>query len=201
MSNDLMTESAGAWLRALGEALLPVREPIPPTDRRAAAVLLPLYRQDGAWQLLFTRRTESVEHHRGQVSFPGGMAEASDRDLAHTALREADEEIGLRPEAVQVLGMMPPRLTTTGFWVTPVVAAIHWPTPLRLNQAEVAHLFGIPLAWLTLPENHKCQALVPPGQTEPVEVITFTSYNGEVVWGATARIVLDFLHLLPPGWE
>jgi hypothetical protein len=70
-----------------------------------------------------------------------------------------------------------------------------------LNQAEVAHLFGIPLTWLALPENHKRQALVPPGQTEPVEVITFTSYNGEVVWGATARIVLDFVHLLPPGWE
>jgi 8-oxo-dGTP pyrophosphatase MutT (NUDIX family) len=160
-----------------------------------------LYRQDGAWHLLFTRRTETVEHHRGQVSFPGGMAEASDRDLAHTALREAEEEIGLRPEAAEVLGMLPPRRTTTDFWVTPVVAAIHWPTTLRLNQAEVAHLFGIPLAWLTRPENHNRQSLVPPGRSEPIEVITFTAYNGEVVWGATARIVLDFAHILPPGWN
>jgi 8-oxo-dGTP pyrophosphatase MutT (NUDIX family) len=129
------------------------------------------------------------------------MAEPSDPDLASTALREAEEEIGLRPEGVEVLGQMPPLLTTTGFWVTPIVARIRWPTPLELNKHEVAHLFGVPLAWLAKPENHSRQQMDLPGRLQPVEVIIFKSFAGEVVWGVTARIVLDFLNCLPAGRE
>ncbi len=196
-----MTRPSGKWPHALRASLQATGEPIPRQGRRAAAVLLPLYRQDDEWWLLFTRRTESVEHHRGQVSFPGGMAEASDPDLAFTALREAEEEIGLHPDEAELLGQMPPLLTTTGFWVTPIVACIRWPTLLRLNEHEVAHLFGIPLAWLADPDNHTRRKLHLPGHAEPVEVITFRPYSGEVVWGATARIVLDFLRLAPPDQE
>lgn len=186
-----------AWLRALQAGLDPIGGSIPQDRRRAAAVLLPLYWQDDEWRLLFTRRTESVEHHRGQVSFPGGTAEPTDRDLATTALREAQEEIGLQPDHAEVLGQMPPRLTTTGFWVTPIVARIRWPTPLRLNEHEVAHLFSIPLAWLADPQNHSRQMMDLPGNPQPVEVIFFSPYSSEVVWGATARMTLDFLRMLP----
>jgi 8-oxo-dGTP pyrophosphatase MutT (NUDIX family) len=185
------------WLTALRASLQPTGEPNPREARRTAAVLLPLYRQEEAWWLLFTRRAESVEHHRGQVSFPGGMAEASDPDLATTALREAEEEIGLRPDEVELIGQMPPRLTTTGFWVTPIVGRVRWPTALRLNEHEVARVFGIPLTWLAVPDNHSRRQLELPDRAETVEVVTFKPYDGEVVWGATARIVLDFLDRLP----
>lgn len=189
--------SSGAWLNSLRASLQPTGDPVQREGRRAAAVLLPLYRDEGKWWLLFTRRTESVEHHRGQVSFPGGMAEASDPDLAATALREAEEEIGLRPNDVELIGQMPPLLTTTGFWVTPIVGCIRWPTPLRLNEHEVAHLFGIPLVWLADPVNHSRRKVELPGHSQPLEVITFSPFSGEVVWGATARIVVDFLRLVP----
>ena len=189
--------SSGEWLNSLRASLQPTGDPVQREGRRAAAVLLPLYRDEGKWWLLFTRRTESVEHHRGQVSFPGGMAEASDPDLAATALREAEEEIGLRPNDVELIGQMPPLLTTTGFWVTPIVGCICWPTPLRLNEHEVAHLFGIPLVWLADPVNHSRSKVELPGHSQPVEVLTFSPFSGEVVWGATARIVVDFLRLVP----
>ncbi|MCJ7511675.1 MAG: CoA pyrophosphatase [Anaerolineales bacterium] len=187
------------WLGWLKAALLPTGGASPKVGRRAAAVLLPLYQENDAWWLLFTRRTDSVEHHRGQVSFPGGMAEAADPHLAATALREAEEEIGLRPDQVELLGEMPPILTATGFWVTPIVGRVRWPTPLKLNECEVARLFGIPLAWLAEHENHTRRTLSLPGSSQPVEVITFQPYAGEVVWGATARIVIDFLRLLEPS--
>jgi 8-oxo-dGTP pyrophosphatase MutT (NUDIX family) len=185
------------WLADLRASLQPTGDPAPGDARRAAAVLLPLYSQEHEWWLLFTRRTETVEHHRGQVSFPGGMAEASDPDLAATALREAEEEIGIRADQVDLIGQLPKRLTTTGFWVTPIVGRLHWPTPLRLNEHEVARAFGIPLAWLATPENHSLRRLELPDRHETVEVASFKPYDGEVVWGATARIVLDFLDRLP----
>jgi len=188
---------SGEWLHSLRESLQAIGDPVQRGGRRAAAVLLPLYRDEGKWWLLFTRRTESVEHHRGQVSFPGGMAEVSDPDLAFTALREAEEEIGLSPNEVELIGQMPPLLTTTDFWVTPIVGCIRWPTALRLNEHEVARLFGIPLVWLADPVNHSRRKVELPGHSQPVEVITFSPFSGEVVWGATARIVVDFLRLVP----
>jgi len=192
-----MMEPSGEWLDSLRASLQAIGESVPLEGRRAAAVLLPLYRDDDKWWLLFTRRTESVEHHRGQVSFPGGMAEASDPDLAFTALREAEEEIGLRPDDVELIGQMLPLLTTTGFWVTPIIGRIRWPTLLHPNEHEVAHIFGIPLAWLADPDNHSRHMVDVAGNPQAVEVITFKPFSGEVVWGATARIVLDFLRLVP----
>mgnify|MGYP001768140470 CR=1 FL=1 len=96
-------------------------------DASPAAVLIPLFQLGGAWHILFTRRTDTVESHRGQVSFPGGRIEDEDRDPVHGALREADEEIGLRPVDVRVVGCMARHTTPSGFWVTTVVGVNPWP--------------------------------------------------------------------------
>ncbi len=159
-----------------------------------AAVLVPLYRDHGAWHVLFTLRTDLVDVHRGQVSFPGGRIEPEDRGPEQAALREAEEEIGIRPDDVRVLGALDPLLTVTRFRVEPVVGIIPWPYPLRLNSHEVAATFGVPLEWLADPANlevHHQEALEGP----PVPVYFFRPFEGHRIWGATARITLNLLHL------
>ncbi len=160
-----------------------------------AAVLVPLYRDRNAWHALFTQRTDSVDVHRGQVSFPGGRIEPDDPGPEQAALREAAEEIGLRPQDVEVLGRLDPLLTVTQFRVEPVVGIIPWPYPLRLNAHEVAAVFGVPLEWLADPANletRQQEALEGP----PVKIHFFRPFEGHVIWGATARITLHLLDLL-----
>ena len=166
--------------------------PRPEWEARPAAVLLPLYQQAGEWHLLFTRRTDTVENHQGQVSFPGGVMEAGEGP-EEAALRETYEEIGVPPQAIQVLGRLDPLLTVTQFLVTPVVGRIPWPVELHLNRREVARVFGVPVRWLAQPANlqmHLHQAFAP---GPPIPVYSFRPYEGEVIWGATARITLNFL--------
>lgn len=161
-----------------------------------AAVLIPLFKHERAWHVLFTRRTETVESHRGQVSFPGGRIEEDDRDSIHAALREAEEEIGLRPEDVQVLGCMAPLLTNSEYWVTPVVGVIPWPYSFRTNPVEVATVFDIPLDWLIDASNRETRDWHRPETGDWHKVIFFQPFGGEVVWGITARITVDLLALL-----
>ncbi|MFQ5921679.1 MAG: NUDIX hydrolase [Anaerolineales bacterium] len=161
-----------------------------------AAVLIPLYQEDGHWKLLFTRRTDSVDVHAGQVSFPGGQIEASDGTAVAAALREAQEEIGLDPADVETLGQLNPLFTVTQFLVTPVVGVIPWPYPLAPNPTEVARTFGVPIEWLADPNNLKVQERQPliPGRN--VQVYYFKEFEGEAIWGVTARITVDFLQML-----
>ncbi len=178
-------------------SLLRQRAPQARAEWRAqpAAVLVPLYRDRGTWHVLFTQRTDYVDVHRGQVSFPGGRIEPSDRGPEQAALREASEEIGLRPEDVALLGMLDPLLTVTQFRVEPVVGIIPWPYPLRLNSREVAAAFGVPLEWLADPANleaRRQEVLEGP----PMVVYFFRPFEGHVIWGATARITLHLLDLL-----
>lgn len=161
-----------------------------------AAVLVPLYLEGGEWTLLYTRRTDSVDVHRGQVAFPGGRIEPGDRSAAEAALRESEEEIGLRPADVQVLGQLNPLITVTQFVVTPVIGVIRWPYPLRPNHKEVARCFGVPIRWLAEPANlevHSREPLIP-GLS--VQVYYFKPYEQEVIWGVTARITKSLLDLL-----
>ena len=161
-----------------------------------AAVLVPLYQDHGRWHLLYTRRTESVDSHRGQVSFPGGQIEVQDAGPEQAALREAQEEIGLAPESVEVLGSLDSLLTVTQFLVTPVVGLIPWPTTLHLNSEEVAATFGVSLDWLSDPDNLEVRRRQPlvPGRSVPVYY--YRPFKDEVIWGATARITLDLLETL-----
>lgn len=162
------------------------------THLRCAAVLVPLVWHDDEWHLLFTRRTDTVESHKGQVSFPGGACDEGETTPEQTALREADEEIGLNPSDVKVLGRLANMITITYFRVTPVVGMIKWPAVFHVGEHEVARVFTIPLGWLADPSNR--WEFTRPGTTR--SLIAYHPYDGELLWGATARMTVDFLNVL-----
>jgi 8-oxo-dGTP pyrophosphatase MutT (NUDIX family) len=162
--------------------------------RRLAAVLMPLYRHNGDYGMLFTKRSDTVYHHRGQISFPGGGHEPQDASLQHTALRESAEEIGLQPDDVRVLGQLDDLLTSnSNYLVRPFVGVIPYPYAFTLDQRETASLIEVPLAFL--------QANNPPAEEvrehEGRLVRSFFfDYEDHVIWGATAKIVKQFLALI-----
>ena len=162
------------------------------TRLKCAAVLIPLLWQDDQWSLLFTRRTDHVESHKGQVSFPGGGCDEGEITPEETALREAQEEIGLDPKNVRVLGRLANMITITSFHVTPVVGVIEWPTVFTVGAHEVARIFTIPLYWLADTRN-RWEFPVPDRNRS---LIAFHPYDGELLWGATARMTVDFLRVL-----
>jgi 8-oxo-dGTP pyrophosphatase MutT (NUDIX family) len=162
------------------------------THLRCAAVLVPLIRHDDEWHLLFTRRTDRVESHKGQVSFPGGACEEGEITPEETALRETHEEIGMAPQDVRVLGRLGNMITITHFRVTPVVGIVKWPYVFRLESAEVARVFTIPLGWLADSKNR--WEFPFPGRNR--SLIAYHPFDGELLWGATARMTVDFLNLL-----
>jgi 8-oxo-dGTP pyrophosphatase MutT (NUDIX family) len=162
------------------------------TRLKCAAVLLPLLKQDNEWHLLFTRRTERVDSHKGQVSFPGGACDEGEATPEETALREANEEIGIHPNTVHVLGRLLNMITITSFRVTPVVGVIEWPTVLRVGQNEVERVFTIPLNWLAKVSNR--WEFTMNGRNR--SLIAYHPYDGELLWGATARMTVDFLRIL-----
>ncbi len=152
-----------------------------------------MYLDRGEWNVLYTRRTDSVDVHRGQVSFPGGRIDPEDAGPLPAALREANEAVGIRPRDVTVLGMLGRLLTITQFDVTPVIGHIAWPCELRLNTQEVACAFGVPLRWLADPSHVHRTLRQPPIPGREIQVYTFDPYLGETIWGATARITLDLV--------
>ena len=162
------------------------------TRLKCAAVLIPLLRQDDEWHLLFTRRTDKVESHKGQVSFPGGACDEGETTPEETALREANEEVGIDPQKVRVLGKIMNMITITSFRVTPVVGIIEWPTVLHVGKDEVERVFTIPLNWLA-EKNNRWEFSIP-GRNR--SLIVYHPYDGELLWGATARMTVDFLKVL-----
>ncbi|MCG6860402.1 MAG: CoA pyrophosphatase [Chromatiaceae bacterium] len=162
-----------------------------------AAVLIPMFRRLDAWNLLFIRRTEHEgDHHSGQVAFPGGRWDPGDRDPTATALREAQEEIGLDREQVLLLGELRPMHTVSNFLVTPVVGEIPWPLSLRPDPVEVARVFSIPLAWLGDPANRRVLTWPSPDHPQARDVVFFDEFDQELLWGVSARITVDFLAAL-----
>ncbi len=159
-----------------------------------ACVLLPLLVSNGQWHLLYIRRSETVQNHKGQVAFPGGAVEATDMTLADTALRETEEEVGIPAADVTVIGQMGQMLTITNYLVTPIVGIIRWPSTLVLEKNEVVRAFTIPLAWLADPRNHEVREVDLRGHLMPVKI--FKPYDGEKLWGITAQITLDFIELI-----
>ena len=161
----------------------------PETRLKCAAVLLPLTQVNGEWHLLFTRRTEKVQSHKGQVSFPGGACDEGETTPEQTALREAEEEVGLRPADVKVLGRLSQLITVTSFRVSPIVGVIPWPYTFKVAGIEVARVFTIPLLWLSDRNNYW---EFPFGGSDR-SLIAYHPYDGELLWGATARMTVTFL--------
>ena len=179
-------------------ALLSNRKPSIRTewDARLAAVLIPLYFDQDEWHLVYTRRTDSVEEHRGQVSFPGGLVEDQDESAQVTAMREADEEIGLKQGDVQLLGSLDALLTVTQFQICPFIGIIPWPYPFKANPDEVARVFSVPLRWLLDPDNLEQRFRQPIPHAPEVPVYYFKPFQDEIIWGATARITLNLLEII-----
>ncbi len=160
-------------------------------------MLLTLYRLDGAWHLIFIRRAEhEQDRHSGEVGFPGGRWQAADPSCTATALREAQEEIGLPPTQVDLLGELRPLHTVSQYLVTPVVGCVPWPQRLKPEPREVARIFSIPLGWLVRPDGHRLLTYPAPGHPEARELVFFDEFEGERLWGVSARITLDLIACL-----
>lgn len=169
---------------------------------RPAAVLIPMLRHDNQWQLLFIRRTDNQnDPHSGQVAFPGGASDPKDISPEMTAIRETNEEIGINTGEVTILGVLNDFITITSYRVTPVVGVIPWPYPLELAVNEVSRAFTIPLAWLADSNNSYQERRELPPPFDPIPVIYFKPYQGEVLWGATAGFTFGLLRALAPSFR
>ncbi len=167
---------------------------LPRAGGKAAAVLVPLFERRGGGHLLFIRRSEQVSH-QGQVAFPGGRVEPTDRDLSHTALREAHEEVGILPESVELLGWLPTENTmVSGYTVAPFVGVIPDPLELRHDPIEVAEVFTVPIGALADARYRGIYEFRPAGGLASRHPAIL--YGGQVIWGLTYRITLELLGLL-----
>jgi 8-oxo-dGTP pyrophosphatase MutT (NUDIX family) len=167
--------------------------------RVPSAVLVPIYEKRGQYHIMFIRRTETVKEHKGQISFPGGTRENSDRTLLATALRECAEETGLRAEDIEVLGELDDELTaTSNYIVSPFVAVIPWPYRFKCSEDEVAEIIEIPVPALLDRDclSHSTETL--DGRT--VDAYAY-HYRGMVIWGATARILKRLLDIFARAIE
>ncbi|MEP7131666.1 MAG: CoA pyrophosphatase [Acidobacteriota bacterium] len=178
------------WMAEVRDRLAgwPRRPRTAEAGNRRSAVLVPLFVREGSLWTVFTLRTESVEHHRGQISFPGGAEEPEDATLFHTALRESEEELGIRAEDAVPLGRLSAIVTVTNFYVEPFVAAIPQPYVFEPQAAEIAEVVEVPLPALLLPGVYEERPLA--GREEPV---LYYHHDGHVIWGATARILRELL--------
>ena len=163
----------------------------PPAGIRRAGVVAPLFLREKELCVLFTKRSQSLVTHGGQVSFPGGAEEPGDESLKATALREAEEEIGLPRNRVVVLGRLSPVVVAGKFYVEPYVAAIPYPVDLKISADEIEEVWEIPIAALMSPAAAEKRML--PGRERPV---LYYHYGSKTVWGATARILADLLQVL-----
>ena len=163
------------------------------TDLRPAGVLIPIVERRQSLSVLLTERSSSLRHHAGQVSFPGGGMEAHDADITATALREAQEEVGIEPHEVDIAGFLNPTPTVTGFAVTPVIGFVRESFCLNIDPVEVESAFEVPLDFLMDPRNEEHSEREFEGITIPV--VTF-HYDGQRIWGATAAMLLTLRQLL-----
>jgi 8-oxo-dGTP pyrophosphatase MutT (NUDIX family) len=157
----------------------------PPEGRalRPAAVLVPVTDRS---DVILTKRSARLKHHPGQIAFPGGRQDPADASLADAALREAEEEIDLPRERVEILGSLPPHETVTGYTVAPFLALVEGDAPLRPEAGEVAEIFRIPLAQVTDPARFRVEARLWRGQWRHYFTVPCGPYY---IWGATARIL------------
>jgi 8-oxo-dGTP pyrophosphatase MutT (NUDIX family) len=171
-----------------------------PSGITLASVLVPIVAHPDGLTVLFTQRTAHLKAHSGQVSFPGGRAEPGDATRELTALRESQEEIGLRPERVEILARLPDYITRTGYQVTPIVGLLTPPLELVPDPREVQEVFEVPLAFLLDSRNHRRQTRELNGRTVGFYEMQFEE---RIIWGATAGMLINLYRQLggdaPPG--
>jgi 8-oxo-dGTP pyrophosphatase MutT (NUDIX family) len=169
-------------------------------ERAAASVLVPLVERDEGLTVLLTQRTAHLRDHAGQISFPGGRAESADEDAVATALREAEEEVGLARRYVDVIGSLPEYRTVTFFDVTPVVALVRPPFALALDAHEVADAFEVPLTFLMTPANHHRHRFEFQGYRREFLSMPWPRPDGSgepyFIWGATAAMLRNLYRFL-----
>jgi 8-oxo-dGTP pyrophosphatase MutT (NUDIX family) len=183
-----------AFAESLQEVLDPFdRDQIRIEGFRRAAVLVPLLVTGRGVDILLTRRTDDVETHKGQISFPGGGVEEADRTIIQTALRESEEEIGLKPDWVRAVGLLDDHVTPTGFIITPVVGVIANQPSLQPDPVEVAEVLQIPLAFFAETKRVRQEKRFFRGRTHDV---WFYDTGTHVIWGATAAMIRVLLQRL-----
>jgi len=159
-----------------------------------AAVLFPLVQRVSGLHVLLTRRASHLYDHAGQIAFPGGRIEATDRDATAAALRETQEEIGVAPEFIQLIGTQPGFLTSTRFTMKPIIGLIRPGFTITPDKTEVAEVFEVPLSVLMDTRLHRLhQANLPDGGHRYYFSISWQSY---FIWGATAALIRNFYHYL-----
>ena len=171
-------------------------------DQTPASVLIPLFRNDSEWHVMFIRRVASErDRHSGQVAFPGGRQDLDDADPVAAALREAHEEIGLDSARVKVIRVLPKYLTSSSYVVTPVIGIVPWPYDYQAQPTEVDRIFSIPLRWLADQSNVELRdKQVSRGQqSATLKVVYYNTYDSEVLWGASARMMISLLKSLHLG--
>lgn len=162
-------------------------------NARHASVLLPLVLREERLQLLLTRRASHMHTHANQISFPGGRQEPTDASAVETALREAQEEIGLHPRHVEIIGLLPEYWTNSGYRITPVVGVVQPPVALQPNPEEVEEIFEVPLDFLMNGMNHQRRTAYFPNGSRTFYAMHFDRF---FIWGVTATILRNLFHLL-----
>lgn len=163
-----------------------------------AAVLVPLFSKDGIPHVLLTKRSDQVEHHKGEISFPGGKLDPSDPDLMSCALRETSEEVGLDPAEVRILGELDDFYTVaTHYHVVPFVGMIPFPYRFRTSEREIESLLWVPVEVFFDASRRREDVWILEGR--PIEVVSYI-WQGHNIWGATARILSHFAELMADKW-
>ncbi|SCA58213.1 putative NUDIX hydrolase [Candidatus Terasakiella magnetica] len=165
----------------------------PKPDNRAAAVLVPIVKHKEGLTVLFTKRTDHLKNHPGQISFPGGHTEEEDESAEHAALRETEEEVGLPHEYIKVIGRLNDYVTRTGFRVTPIIGLVEAPYPTEPDPHEVAEVFEVPLSFLLDRSNHEKCSRIFMGQKRYFWAMPYEDYY---IWGATAGMLKNLCDVL-----
>ncbi len=168
-------------------------QPMPQQQLRSAAVLVPMFLRDGQPWVLFTRRTDHLKNHGGEISFPGGAAEAADADFWQTALRETEEEMGIRPQDVRRLGQLDDFYSVYGYHVKVCVGSYSDPYPYRVDGNEIAEVIELPLARLADPQIYWQEDWQHEGRRFLVD---FYLLDNHTIWGMTAAILKQLLQRL-----